>query len=87
MVHEVEALRGQLEKSDGQHSQTSARQYAEDLEVQLEHVECLKGDLELELAKAQTELRQLKSCVQVFPQSWPVGSGLRAQHLVVIVRG
>eukprot|EP00892_Ulva_mutabilis_P002253 jgi/Ulvmu1/12028/UM083_0041.1 len=64
MVHEIESLRCQLEKSDRQKSHTSARQYAEDLEVQLEHVECFKGDLELELTKAQNEVWQLKSRVQ-----------------------
>lgn len=66
MVHDMEVLRCQLEKQpDSARRQSSARQYAEDLEIQLEHVECLKGDLELELTKAQAEIRQLKACMQV----------------------
>lgn len=72
MVHEVENLRCQLEKSDDPPSQTSVRQYAEDLEVQLEHVECLKSDLELQLARTQTELRHIKSQQQVLPNNQAV---------------
>lgn len=65
MVHDMENLRSQLKKPDGPQSQSSVQQYAEDLEIQLEHVECLKGDLELQLTKAQAEIDQLKACMQV----------------------
>lgn len=66
MVHDMEVLRCQLEKQpDSAQGQSSARQYAEDLEIQIEHVECLKGDLELQLAKAEAEITQLKACIQV----------------------
>lgn len=64
MVHEVES-RKFAGATEGPQGQNSARQYAEDLEIQLEHVECLKGDLELELTKTKAELKQIQLCMQV----------------------
>jgi uncharacterized protein YktB (UPF0637 family) len=74
VMHKLEATQARMELAG--HGRTSAAQYAEDLEIQLDHVECEKSVLAAELRDVKEELQKLQD---VKPSELQVSGSL--EHL------